>query len=195
MVEQFLRALDGEGGDDNVSAALIRVVDDFGEGFGDRDGVVVIAVAVGRFHDDVISPVEERGIADEGLVPLADVAREDDAGALAVLGDVHFDDGGAEDVACVVVGRGDAGRDLRGLVVFDGPEELERLLGVFHGVEWDDREGALFAFADMTLLFEFRVFFLDVCGVAEDDAGELDRGLRGVDRRAEAHFPEARDAA
>jgi hypothetical protein len=63
----------------------------------------VVAVAVSRFHDDEIGLLEEARIANERLVPLADVARKDDPPRVAVLGRVDLDHGRAEDMTRVEI--------------------------------------------------------------------------------------------
>ena len=76
---QLLGPLDGEDRDDDVArrrAAVSRI--DPGQQVVDPARVLVVPVAVGRFHDDVIGLLEERRVADDGPVPLADVAGEDD---------------------------------------------------------------------------------------------------------------------
>ena len=62
----------------------------------------VVAVAVGRFHDDVVGLGEDARVAEDGLVPLADVAGEDQPPRAAVGPQVDLDHRRAEDVAGVV---------------------------------------------------------------------------------------------
>ena len=78
MEHQLLGPFDGERGDDDVAPGGDGLRDDVAQQALHVLRVVVVPVAVGRLHDDVIGPRKDRRVPDEGLVPLADVAGKDD---------------------------------------------------------------------------------------------------------------------
>ena len=84
VVDQLLGPLDGEDRDDDVAARGDRLADHVGQLRRDVAVVLVVAVAVGRFHHDVVGLGEDGRVADDRLVPLADVAGEDEPPRLAV---------------------------------------------------------------------------------------------------------------
>ena len=100
-VQQLLRAADGERRDDDVAAATERLVDDLREILGIAPDLGVVAVAVGALHEDIVRAVKELRVADDGLVDVADIAREDDHARLAALVRGDADAGRAEQVARV----------------------------------------------------------------------------------------------
>ena len=101
-VDQFLGPLDGEDGNDRLAAAAERLADHLGQLVLDAAMVLVVAVAVGRFHDEEIGLREIGGRADQGLVALADVAAEQQPPLAAGVGGLQLDHRRAEDVAGVV---------------------------------------------------------------------------------------------
>ena len=115
IIDQLLGPLDGEDGNDQLAAG--------GDGLGyhflqlrlDRAVVLVVAVAVGRFHHDVIGLGEDGRVADDRPVPLAQVAGEDDPPRLAVVGHPQLDHRRAQDMAGIVKDG------LHVIVDLDGP--------------------------------------------------------------------------
>ncbi len=78
VVEEFLGPLDGEHGNHHVAAVGHRAADHVGQL---RFGVFaadVIAVAVGRFHDDEVGLGKDGGVAEDRLVPLPEVAGKEE---------------------------------------------------------------------------------------------------------------------
>ena len=70
-------------------------------------------------------------------------------------------------------------------------EVLQRILRFLEGVE---RQGGI-VLGLIHLVVEARVFFLQVAGVGKDDAAQIDRRRRGVNRAAESLFHQARNPA
>ncbi|MHC4142179.1 MAG: hypothetical protein ACYSUF_09995, partial [Planctomycetota bacterium] len=103
MKQYGLGPVDGEGGDDDVSAPIDSVVDDPGQRLEEWLRGLMVAVTVGRLHNDVIRFGEDRRVMGQGPGPRADVAGEDDPAAPAGLADHDLDHRRAEDVTGVVV--------------------------------------------------------------------------------------------
>jgi hypothetical protein len=174
VVHELLRAAHGEGGDEHAAAARGGLAHDAGER---GAGVVVrrvVAVAVGGLHDHGVRARRGLRVADDGQAAAADVAGEDEAARLAVLGDVEGDARGAEDVAGLVEGGTDARGDVDGLLVRDADHQVEGAHGVAHGVE---RLGVLAAAAGE----EVGVLLLDVRRVGEHQGAEVPRRGRRPD--------------
>src|SRR5262249_35390358 len=97
--EQELGAADGEGRDEDASASGRGLA---GGGAGLDGGALeglVVAVAVGGFHEDQVGVLEGRWVLVEGCAARADVAGEDDDFGGAVFADRDLEAGGAQDVA------------------------------------------------------------------------------------------------
>ena len=118
MEEDVLRALEGERRDHEVAAGVAHAVDLGGQQAGHVALGRMEPVAVGGFDEHVIGLRREGGILEDGHVPSADVAGENDRGLPAVPADDDPDEGGAEDVADVVERRLDPIRDADRLAVF-----------------------------------------------------------------------------
>ena len=114
--EQFLCALQGEGGDDDVSSAF----EGFGYGLIELiDGgaqLLVQSVAVGGFHHDVFGVWRRRGAAQQEATGVAQVARKQHTGRMALFLELQENAGRAQDVAGVDEGRAHAGGDLNASV-------------------------------------------------------------------------------
>ena len=82
---ELLRALDGEGGNDDVSAARGDALHDAGELLLHVADGCVQAVAIGALHDEVVGGGRGVGIADDGQVLAANVAGKEQARLLALL--------------------------------------------------------------------------------------------------------------
>ncbi len=155
----------------------------------------MIAVAVGRLHDHDISRLEETRVADERLVPLADVAGEDDAAAPLPAARPDLDHARAEDVAGVAENRLDSPAQVDRSAVGRGREQRERRPGVGHGEERDFGVGARTAFPGVSLFLEGRVLLLDMAGVEKNDPGHVGGGLGRHDAPGEAVPDEERQAS
>ncbi len=100
VVDDFLGAAEGEGGDEDLAAAGEGAHDAFAEFLAGVEGVVVEAVAVGGFGDDDVDVLELDGVVQEGQVAAAEIEDEGEAQEIAaVVGDFDEGEGGAEDVA------------------------------------------------------------------------------------------------
>src|SRR5215216_1220160 len=90
QVNELLRATDSKRGNEHGSAALRRVVDDARKRHF-RIFRIVQAIAVSRFHEQVVTCRRPRGIANDWLIVVAQVAGKQDATSLAFSsGMVHF---------------------------------------------------------------------------------------------------------
>ena len=150
----------------------------------DRAVVLVVAVAVGRLHHDVVGLGEDRRVADDRLVPLSQVAGEDDSPRLAVVAHPQLDHRRAEDMAGVVEDGLDVIVDPHGLVVRHGLQQRQRAVHVAHRVERLHGLPAPASFLAMPFLLEGGVFRLNLGGVAEHQLDQVGRGGGGDDRAA-----------
>ena len=191
IVEQRLRAADGERRDDEVAAAVHRLIDDLNE----RRLLVVElvqAVAVRRLRDDEVGAVDDGRVAQDRLARLTEVAREDELRLLAVLLHVDFEDGRAEDVARIAEEDAQVVRQTQLLVVRDRRKLLERIERVVDAVERFDRRIA----AALSLAVEhLGIRLLDMCRVGQHNLGEVAGRLRRVDRPLESLAHELRHKA
>ena len=116
-VDHALGAAEAEGGDDDAAAEAGGAGDDGVKLLDERVVGVERAGAVGALGDEDVDIANEGGVGQEAHVAAAEVAGEDEATGLVVFLEVELDGGGAEDVAGVEVGEGDAGDDLLGCAV------------------------------------------------------------------------------
>ena len=123
-IEQFLCALQSEGGDDDVSSAfesfgycLIKLIDGWAQ-------LLVQSVTVCGFHHDVFGVWRLRGAAQQQATGVAQVARKQHTGRMALFLELQENAGRAQDVASVDEGSVHAGGDLKDLCVDRGPSEI-----------------------------------------------------------------------
>ncbi len=135
-IDYLLRAPDGETGDDEFAFLIDACGLDNAEQFLFADKrVVVQAVAVGGFADEVVALREELRRAEDMTVEASDVAGVGDAFPLAVLPDIKRANGGAEHMPRVGKGEKDIVTDTETAVVAHGNEMLHALLDVVVVVE------------------------------------------------------------
>ena len=158
----------------------------------DVRGGRVVAVAVGAFRHERVHALHGLRVAQERRVALPEVAREEQAAALAPLVVVERDGRRPEDVPGVVEGGAQAGDDLARLAVGQRPEERHRVRHVLEVVE--QLEGLL-ALLAARLVHVLHVARLEERAVAQHHFAQVARGGRGVDRAAVAGLHERRDAA
>ena len=152
----------------------------------------MVAVAVGGFHQHIVSAVEELGVADDRLIHVADIAGEYDRPRLAALAAGQLDAGGAQQVARVDKLRRHIVSDLHLLAVLAGLDILPHLHGVGHGVDGLHlRPAGPLVLAVLVL----RVLLLDVGGVLQHDVQQLRRQPRGDDAALEPVFNEHGDTS
>ena len=77
-VKDFLGTAHGEGGDNHVAAPAQGAVDDLGQLGGVAPHLLMVPVAIGGLHHHIVRLLEQDGVADDGLVDVADIAGEDD---------------------------------------------------------------------------------------------------------------------
>ena len=191
-VQQLLGAAHGEGGDDHVAALAQRLVDDLRQLAGIAPHLCVVAVAVGGLGEHIVRAVEELGIADDGLIHIADIAGEHHGARFITLMAGELDAGAAQQMAGVDEPGGDAlhHRDL--LAVFAGLDELPHPQGIGHGVDrlYLRTSGAL-----VLAVLVLRVLLLDMGGVLEHNVQQIGGQAGGNDLTLKAVFDEHGDAA
>ena len=190
-VQQLLGAAHGKGGDHHIAALGQRLVDDLRQLVGVAPHLRVVAVAVGGFHQHVVGAVEKLGVADDGLIHIADITGEHHGPRLAALTARQFDAGGAQQVPGVDELRRYVVCDLYLLAVLAGLDILPHLHGVGHGVDGLHlRPAGPLVLAVLVL----RVLLLDVGGVLQHDVQQIRRQPRGDDAALEPVFDEHGDA-
>ena len=190
-VQQLLGAAYGKGRDHHVAALGQRLVDDLCQLIGIAPHLRVVAVAVGGLHQHIIGAVEELGVADDGLIHIADIAGEHHGPRLAALAARQLDAGGAQQMPGVDELRRHVVGDLHLLTVLAGLDILPHLYGVGHGVDGLHlRPAGPLVLAVLIL----RVLLLDVGGVLQHDVQQLRRQPRGDDAALKPVFDEHGDA-
>ncbi len=192
-VQHLLGALHRESGNDHLFAVAVAVGDGFRQ-FGPAVlGILVVAVAVGGFHEQVVRPGGVVRVVDDELVGPPQVAGKHQPGGRAVFRHLYFKERGTQDVPGVLVGNADARRGLERGVVFHGAQLAHGLHGVCHGVQRLHR----LAPAEAALLagFPLRFHFLDVGGILQHDVHQVARGRGAVDVALEAFARHARQKA
>ena len=101
IVEQGLRPAHGKGGNNQISAPIHRVLDDFQEC---RFLVInlVQAVSIGGLHNQIIRPMDRCRILQNRLMGLPKVTRKDQLGRLPILCHKDFENGGTHDMPRVL---------------------------------------------------------------------------------------------
>ena len=186
-VQQLLRTPDRERRDQHVAAVVPCPFEDAAE-FGNRfRAIPVVAVAVGRFHQDEIGIAHGFRIAQDRSFLRTEVAGEHQ---LLPVGP-QLDDARAEDVAGIAERDVDPGEDGGTRVVAQRTHLRHRILDVVARVQ---RQG--FWFSRLALsIGALGVVFRQRGGVEQHDRHQLGGGLLGEDRAAETARHQLRDAA
>ena len=89
VIQQCLRAADGKGWDDEVAAAIHRIIDQFNKG-----SLLIIhlmqPIAIRRFDEQEIRTIDYRWILDDRLIRLAEVAGKDELRFFTAFPNPHF---------------------------------------------------------------------------------------------------------
>ena len=134
-IQQFLRAAHRKGGDYHIAALGHGFVDDLCQLAGIAPHLGMVAVAIGALHHHEVCLMEELGIADNGLVHIADVAGEDNGARFAVFRHSQLHAGGTKQVPRVdalhrhTVAQGNL------FPIFAGAQKLLHPHGIGHGVQ------------------------------------------------------------
>lgn len=186
-IQQLLRAPHGKAGNHHIAAAvkgLLQNLRQFAQII--RLGTVA-AVAVSRFHHQIIGVRRHGGVLDQRLVQVADIARKHQCfGAAPRLSDAQRDGRAAQqmphigeqhlDFSCVTV------KKCQPSVVGAGDELAHDLLRVLHGVvRLDRRRTAALRLA----VFPLDLLLLDVRRVLQHNAAQIGGGIGGVNGGAE----------
>ena len=149
-------------------------------------------VAVGALHHHVVGLGEKLGVADDGLVGVADVAGKDQFLLHLPLPHPQLDGGGAQQVPRVLKPGPHPVGDLHKLAVAAGGQQGQDPLRVLHGVEGLH---PLVAGAATLAVFPLGVHLLDVGAVAQHDGEEATGGVDGVDLALKAVLYQQRQPA
>ena len=193
--EHLLRTAYRERGNHNISTPIQRALDDgckLRHGVERIAGILMEAVAVGRFHDQIIRIGYIGGIFDDRLVKIADIAAEDYFSCLFAFGEPELDAGGAEQMAGVDKTNVNTVIHCFALVVIKAPKQLHGALGIFQGIDRLDQALAR-AFGFTALPLRFRL--LNVRGIRQHNGTEVSCGSGGIDRAAIAVFIQLRKHA
>ena len=190
-IDDFLRAANGEGGDDEFAFLLGAGVEHGHEEFllGILEGVVD-AVAIGGFHDEVVDLREGFGVFEYVFAVsayVAGVAQLNDAAAVAYF---EVDTAAAQDVAGIVELDSHFALDVEGFVVGDTDETVHTLLCLLLGVDGFD--------GVFMLLLEFFVEGVDIgllyaASIGQHDGAEIAGGGGAEDGAAESQLVDVGD--
>ena len=183
IVKQFLGALHGEGGNDEISPAGRGGFDRLGQLLATTPGVFVEPIAVGGLDEQVVGLVHRGRVADDRRPALAEIARENQLGPARAFSDPDLDDSRAQDMPGVEESDAQAGEDLEFLGIFDRFEEGQGLLRVLHGIE-GLFQGAPGPFG--LAVAPFHLHHLDMSRIRQHHRAKIGRGLGGDDPAAEA---------
>ena len=130
-VQHFLRSAHGKGGDDDIAATVERALDIVRKR-GDviRPVALMVAVAVGRFDEQVVSVGDMLRVAQNGLTEVADIAREDYLFLTLALVQPCFNGGRAQQVADIGKAHGHGVVYLYHAAVFAGAQELQQAVNI-----------------------------------------------------------------
>ena len=152
----------------------------------------MVAVAVSGLHQHIVGIGVELGIADDGLIHVADIAGEHHGAGLAALMARQLDAGGAQQVSRIDELRRHVVCDLHLLAVLAGLDVLPHLHGVGYGVDGLHlRTAGPLVLAVLVL----RVLLLDVGGVLQHDVQQVRCQPRGDNAALKPVFDEHGDAA
>ena len=135
LVDDLLRALERERGDDDLAAALVGAPDHRGQLLSEQLDRAVQPIAVRALGDEALDAARHLGIAQDRQVVAAEVAGEGEAQRLPVVLDVEHDDGAAEHVPRVEEGHRDAGSDRLPAAVGQADHLRQHLRDVRFAVE------------------------------------------------------------
>ena len=133
-IQHFLRAAHRKAGHHHVAAPIKGALQNFCQLCHIVRSGVVVAVAVGGLHDEVIGMAGVGRILDERLVLVADIAGKHQLGGSVALGDPQLDAGRAQQVPHVHEPCFDARGKLNALAVLHTQEQAAGGFGVLYGV-------------------------------------------------------------
>ena len=134
IIQECLRPSDGEGRNNQISASVHRIVDDFCQ-----YTLFVIflmePIAVSRLDNQKIRAADNAWILDDWLIWLPEVAGKNELRRFSILRRENLDDCGADNVPGVVVDHADMVAEGKFLFIGNRPELLKRPHGVLHRIE------------------------------------------------------------
>ena len=141
------------------------------------------AVAVGGLHKRIVRIFDVFRVLDDGLVQIADIAREYQLGRGFALGDPQLDAGRTQQMPHVHESHLDARGQLHTLCIVHTNKQFQGRFGILHRIHGFHRlcTGAL-----PLAVFPLSFKFLNVRRVPQHDAAQLHCGVRGVDLSPEA---------
>ena len=153
---------------------IVAVGDGFRQFVKCRFFVLMITIAVRTLNEQIISLAGDDRIMHQERARTPQIPREDDTGRFAVFRYGQLQESGAEDMAGVLIGDGNARMGFEGFVVFHQTELIRDFTGVFNRVQRYD----LFAFAVLSgvplllLLPPFSFHFLNMRAVLKHQPGK-----------------------
>src|SRR5215469_5760259 len=156
----------------------------------------MLAVAIRALHHQQIavlsfgrSGVDDLSRRNLAVAHTADVAGEQQPSWLRAGHQADFSHGRAQNVRRPHEAKREAIAELFAFTEVDRTEQLHALLRLFHGVKRQRR----MMLRCVLLVVEFGVFFLQMAGVGQQNATQIDRGLCGVNRSVKSLFDQTRD--
>ena len=191
-VQNFLRASHRKGRDDHIAAPGDGLVDDVRQILRIALGGLMVAVAVGGFHDHIIRLRQRLGIADNGLIDIADVAGEQNVPGDVALGHAHRHTAAAKKMPRIGKADADALCQLHALAVLKGTDIFLHQLRICHGVQRLYRRTTRTQSLAVLIL---RVALLNMGGVQQHDLQQLRRDTGGADHALKAPLDQQRNAS
>ena len=182
-IENFLGALEGEGGDDHIAATVEGVLDGAVQFLDGGLQFLVQAIAVGCLHHHHIGMGRAGRVPQQGAAGVTEIAGEQHGAAPAVLFQFQEDAGRAEDVSGIDEGGANARRNIDGLIVFGrAPEEVHAVEGVEHRIQGLDPLPVVMAMgAGLPAGLVLGLFFLQMGRIEHHQPGQLPGSGRGDD--------------
>ena len=194
MVEKLLRASDGEGRNQHLAAFGNRLLEQVVKFVERCFQTAVVAVSVSGFDKNGIKfrVRDFFRIAQNGNVGLPEVSGKQNRFFHADIVDAEFDACRAEQVPGFDEAGFYAGSGFKRFFVIDGGEQREHALHVLGGVERFDK---FFQRAGTPAVFALSVGLLQVRGIKQNEFGNFDGRLRGVNFFGKTGFDEKRQAS
>lgn len=188
MIEQFLRAFDGEAGNHNVAAGFMRFVNDTRELGGDVFCLTMHAVPVGGFNQHIVRFLKLIRIINDGNVPSPDIAGKKKSAALIVLLDGQPDTGGAENMTRFAELGGDSVGHRNRLMIGRGLHQRNSLLDIPLRIERLIGERTGFTLFFMAGFFMFNVLLLQEGGIFHNNLRNFSRSRRAENVTGKSFF-------
>ena len=186
VIHQALRTPHRERRDDHGTAAADRRFRNFGQSIG-RIALVVVAIAIGRFDEQVIGPFNRLRIEHDGIGVSPEITGEGDRGARPI----ELDRGGSENMAGMA--KTDAASTRKRTILIEGNERqmFKNFLCILQRVERQRR----LVFRKAMAIRELGILFLEVSGIGQKDFTKIGSCFGTEDAPCEPLFDQQGEVA